>query len=272
MTISKLSTYKNLNPKHSGKRNQPITKIAIHHTAGKLSAKSCCDYHKNTKRKVSANYYIGHKGDIACGVAEENRAWTTSSSWCDNRAITIEVSNDINGHPWTVSKASYKALIELIVDIAKRYEWKPITYTGDKNGTLQKHEWFANTNCPGPHLGSLFPQIVKDVNAKLIKKVEPGEPALSIDSIARRVIRGDYGNGKERVDKLTALGYDYKKVQSKVNDILRTPEYKKYHTVKRGDTLYSLARKYNTTVKELARLNGIKNPNVIYTGDTLRVV
>ncbi len=38
--------------------------------------------------------------------------------------------------------------------------------------------------------------------------------------IAREVIRGDWGNGQERVDRLTAAGYDYNAVQSIVNQIL----------------------------------------------------
>lgn len=38
--------------------------------------------------------------------------------------------------------------------------------------------------------------------------------------IARAVIRGDWGNGQERVDKLTAAGYDYSTIQGIVNRML----------------------------------------------------
>ena len=41
------------------------------------------------------------------------------------------------------------------------------------------------------------------------------------------------------------------------------------YTVVRGDTLYSIARRYNTTVAELVRLNDISNPNLIYVGQRL---
>lgn len=44
----------------------------------------------------------------------------------------------------------------------------------------------------------------------------------SIDRIARAVIRGEYGNGKERRNRVIAAGYDYSKVQQRVNEILRT--------------------------------------------------
>ena len=41
-----------------------------------------------------------------------------------------------------------------------------------------------------------------------------------LDEIAREVIRGDWGNGDERRQRLTKAGYDYSKVQQRVNEIL----------------------------------------------------
>ena len=42
----------------------------------------------------------------------------------------------------------------------------------------------------------------------------------SIDELAKEVIRGDWGNGTERKEKLTAAGYDYATVQKRVNEML----------------------------------------------------
>lgn len=42
----------------------------------------------------------------------------------------------------------------------------------------------------------------------------------SIDTIAREVIRGDWGNGAEREKKLKAAGYDYNAVRKRVNELL----------------------------------------------------
>lgn len=41
------------------------------------------------------------------------------------------------------------------------------------------------------------------------------------------------------------------------------------YTVKEGDALYKIAAKYNTTWQELARINGINNPNRIYPGQKI---
>lgn len=38
-----------------------------------------------------------------------------------------------------------------------------------------------------------------------------------------------------------------------------------------GDTLWRLAIRFNTTVKAIASLNGIKDPDVIYAGDTIKI-
>ena len=43
------------------------------------------------------------------------------------------------------------------------------------------------------------------------------------------------------------------------------------YLIKRGDTLTRIAARYHTTVSALAKLNGIKNVNLIYTGAKLRL-
>ncbi|MFI3230991.1 MAG: GH25 family lysozyme [bacterium] len=41
------------------------------------------------------------------------------------------------------------------------------------------------------------------------------------------------------------------------------------YTIKKGDTLWGISKIYNITVSELVELNNIKNPNLIYVGETL---
>lgn len=43
------------------------------------------------------------------------------------------------------------------------------------------------------------------------------------------------------------------------------------YTVKAGDTLSGIAAKYGTTYQELAKYNGIENPNLIYPGQVIRI-
>ena len=49
------------------------------------------------------------------------------------------------------------------------------------------------------------------------------------------------------------------------------PDEPVYYTVRRGDALYKIAKKFNTTVAQLVIWNNIKNPNLIYPGQVLIV-
>ena len=43
------------------------------------------------------------------------------------------------------------------------------------------------------------------------------------------------------------------------------------YTVKKGDTLSEIAMKYGTTYQELARINNIANPDLIYVGQVIKI-
>ena len=115
--------------------------------AGKLTGTQCAvNIFGKKGRKASANYCIGYNGDIVCNVEEEDRAYTSSSAWNDNRAITIEISNSANG-TGRITEASWESLLDLCEDICRRYNFK-LEYTGTKEGSLTLHQFYANTNCP----------------------------------------------------------------------------------------------------------------------------
>ena len=44
-----------------------------------------------------------------------------------------------------------------------------------------------------------------------------------------------------------------------------------YYTVKKGDNLTKIAKEYTTTVNSIVSLNNIKNPNLIYTNQVLKI-
>lgn len=50
-----------------------------------------------------------------------------------------------------------------------------------------------------------------------------------------------------------------------------TPNRYYYYTVQRGDTLWKIARRYGVSVRWIARLNCIRNPNLIYPGQILKI-
>ena len=205
-----------------GRRGYKICKITPHHMAGRLSAQRCGELFQNPNRQASSNYGIGYDGEIACYVDEENRAWTSSNRANDCQAITIEVSNSSTGGDWLIPDAAWNSLVNLCVDICKRYGFR-LTYDGTPNGSLTRHNMFANTNCPGPYLQGRFPELVQVVNSRLDggNKPEPVNNEKSAEELARAVIRGEYGNGDERKNR---LGSRYNEVQARVNEILLGPK------------------------------------------------
>ena len=99
-------------------------------------------------------------------------------------------------------------------------------------------------------------------------------PAKTVDELAQEVLDGKWGNGTDRKERLTAAGYDYSAVQAKVNALVKKQESTPvYYTVKSGDTLSGIAKKYSTTVSAIQKLNPtlIKNVNLILTGWKIRV-
>ena len=113
-------------------------------------------------------------------------------------------------------------------------------------------------------LGSRYTEVQNIVNQGSKK---------SNDEIANEVIAGKWGDGNTRKSKLQAAGYDYNTIQSLVNKKLgvSSGSSKKYYTIQSGDTLSEIAARYGTSVSQLQSWNGIKNANLIYAGQTIRV-
>ena len=190
-TNSPLATVKILSPKHSGLRKHTIDTITIHCVVGQCTAKSLGEYFLTTSREASSNYGIGKNGDIGLYVEEKNRSWCSggkdkngnvirvngiSGADNDHRAVTIEVASDTT-HPYAVTDAAYKALLDLVTDICERNDIKELKWKGDKSlvGQIDKqnmtvHRWFALKECPGDFLYNKLPEIAAEVNKRLKAK------------------------------------------------------------------------------------------------------
>ena len=159
-----------------GRGGYKVCRITPHHMACQWSAERCAQSFQVSGRMASANYCIGSDGTIVANVDEENRAWTSSNYYNDCQAITIEIAND-NTDTWTISSKAWNALVNLCVDICKRYGFR-LNYTGNANGSLTEHRMFAATSCPGPYLHSKMSQLALEVNARLNgQTVDPTQPS-----------------------------------------------------------------------------------------------
>lgn len=178
MGYSPLATCVKISPNKTSPRNHAIDTVSIHCVVGQCTANAVINFGRFTKydnvHGASCNYAVGYDGSIGVCVDENDRSWCTSNRDNDHRAITIEVASGTK-HPYEVTDAAYKALIDLLVDICQRnpgigtLKWK-----GDKSligqpdkQNMTVHRWFANKVCPGEWLYSRHAQIAAEVNARL---------------------------------------------------------------------------------------------------------
>jgi LysM repeat protein len=79
----------------------------------------------------------------------------------------------------------------------------------------------------------------------------------------------------DRKKAIEALGLNYDAVQKRVNELLSASSPKQtkvYYPVVSGDTLSGIAARHGLTLSALLKLNPrIKNPNLIYPGQKIRV-
>ena len=64
------------------------------------------------------------------------------------------------------------------------------------------------------------------------------------------------------------------KIPTITNENSKSVTYRQYiktYIVRSGDTLSSIAQRFNTSVSVLAQLNDISNPNLIYPGQVLKI-
>ena len=150
MSDSALAVYTAISPNCNRPRSQPISKITVHHMAGNTTLEAFGALVGKTSRQMSANYAIESSGRIGLFCHEAD---------------------------WHVSDKAYAALLDLCTDICRRNGIKELTYTGDKNGSLTMHCFYAATACPGPYLKSKFPDIAAQVTTRLKGDVADAAPA-----------------------------------------------------------------------------------------------
>lgn len=76
---------------------------------------------------------------------------------------------------------------------------------------------------------------------------------------------------QEEIDILEGDAKDKEEAAKKAEAERKAAAAAQYHTIRQGDTLGALARKYHTSVKALCRLNGINETTTLRLGRKLRV-
>ena len=253
-------------------KNNKMRYVTIHQT-GNTDRGANARAHANLQRSMGVNYGWHWQVDDKEAIKSFDHRWSIWHAG-DGRglgntasvAIEICVNRDGNYNQAVENGAKLAAYLLLdldlkITDLRQHHDWSgkdcPHEIRASKNGIswydfVEKVKFYYNYLKGDPY-----------------KPEKKPKPEKTIDQIAHEVINGKYGNGKERVDKLTKLGYNYSEVQRRVNQLLHIGQTQIYHTVKKGDTLYGISRKYGVPVNTIARNNHIENINLIIDGTKL---
>ena len=212
----------------AGRRNRPgrvnpIRLITIHNTG---------NTNKGANARAHANYL---KGDTAAGIPvswhytvderdifqhlpdNEDAFHAGDGAGNGNRqSIGIEICMNSDGD---LRGATDKAA-ELAAHLCTEYSI-PVT------NIVQHNRWNSNKSCPQmlrsnrPYNWDAFINKIRSFLTATPVPAPAQPELLPLDAIAREVIRGLWGNGQERVARLTAAGYDARAVQARVNQLLR---------------------------------------------------
>lgn len=169
-------------------------------------------------------------------------------------------------------------------ELAKLYtQWRAKwTTEANKPDNVQMWQFGGETNiirsnkiagyvCDQNYAYEDFPIIIKGAGLNGNNQIFTA-PQKNISQLAIEVINGKWGNGNARKKALTNAGYDYNSVQSEVNRLLNNNgTTTKYYIIQSGDSLSQIAKNNGVTVNQLVSWNNIKNANLIYAGQKIRV-
>lgn len=227
-------------PRNYNKRTGTIQFFAIHHMIilnrnknDNEANRACYDTWINQGREASANY--GVDGDFVDQfVYDGNAAWANANYWANHNCLSIEHANATFDEPGTnndyvIDDRTFFNGARLVANGHLKYNIKP-----KRNVTVRKHKEFYATGCPGPYMDrnwdryfDLMMDIYNQIKAgRPMPKVEnpqrstPQPAKLSSNQVALEVVRGMWGNGQDRVNRLRASGYNPVEVQKMVDELM----------------------------------------------------
>lgn len=152
----------------------------------------------------------------------------------------------------------------------------------------ETYEWlFAHSKADNPRQVNKEIKIVKEDMSRAYKDITRGSNVITVKAYSRKKIQDttDMRRADDDEDEVTTnetAKPDTSSLPPSANTSVEKPAQPKqnankptstakYHTVKKGDTLFAIAKKYHTTVDKICKLNKIKETTILQIGRKLRV-
>ena len=225
--------------KYSGKLVS-IDFVVIHNDAGSMNPKQYVDWLRERDKSLGIAHYYCNRKTIAQVLNTSDIGYHTGDWWSNCRSIGYEVCESLK-----VSDEDFLAN----EDVALAQATEDLLFYGlpINTDTVRLHHEFVPTTCPHRsmelHGGTTesvkayfvermryFATLGDNVGVILLRLGNYGNKfkletvirnrSDSSRSIAQKVIEGEFGNGEERVKRLTEAGYDATEVQEEVNRMM----------------------------------------------------
>lgn len=224
-------------------RLSSIDFVVIHNDAGSMTPYQYIEWLRNREKSLGIAHYYCNRNCIARVIDTYNIGYHTGEWWSNIHSIGYEVCESMKVSDEEFLQNEDITLMQATEDLL--FYGLPIN-----TDTVRLHHEFVPTSCPHRSLAlhggttesvknyfvermNYFASLGSTVDEMLGSEID--SPTITQDEeipsisnsneeVAREVIQGIWGNGEERVDRLTDAGYDANYIQEIVNRMLNGDE------------------------------------------------
>lgn len=216
--------------------------VVIHNDAGSMTPNEYVGWLRPRNKALGIAHYYCNRNCIARVVDTYNIGYHTGEWWSNTHSIGYEVCESMKVSDEDFLKNEDVTLMQATEDLL--FYGLPI----NKN-TVRLHHEFSPTSCPHrsmalhggttdsvktyfvermnyfASLGETVDEMLANYGGKVVTKQSyVNSSSKSNEEIAKEVLKGMWGNGQDRINRLTSAGYDYNGVQALVNKMINGDE------------------------------------------------
>ena len=228
--------------------------VVIHNDAGRMKPQRYISFLRNRDKALGIAHFYCNRDTIVQVVPIENIGYHTGDWWSNCRSVGYEVCESISASDEEFLQNEDVTLLKAAADLVEA--GMPIS-----RDTVRLHHEFVPTSCPhrsmelhGGTTESVRSYFIERMQyfaslgnnlAEILHKHFPEEEFRmntwvrhevfnNDNEVVRQVIRGEWGDGQERIKQLTDAGYNAERIQEKVNLALQGSQI---NDIKTTDTL-----------------------------------
>ena len=258
--------------------------VVIHNDAGRMRPQKYIDFLRWRDKSLGIAHYYCNRKEIVQVVPKTNIGYHTGDWWSNCRSIGYEVCESLSANDQDFIQNEDVALMKATVDLLEA--GLPIN-----KETVRLHHEFVPTSCPHrsmelhggttesvkeyfiermqyfASLGDALPYILYELGERKTLCVREYKriwntkksPTMFDKTLIEEIIRGDWGNGGERANRLLNAGYNPVKVQTAVNRFLVGEDWENSNSEDENNEWKQEESEKNSDYTETGWSNNVQN-------------